>query len=254
MAKSSSRFSLPLALLLAGAAALAPARADTLAPDKKQALDAFSAAYRLAELWPRMAPKIAHDSLPRLEDATHAAIDADALPDPAAAQAAHARVAQLLPAGRKDLEAALRAFDADELAAYTAYSIYAHYFETEEIRAITAFYDSATGRKLTQLAPTILAENRKPGAGVALVRHFDEAELREITTFWNSPVGLKMSQTAAQVREDMHAHFIERSEAAVQAVARRLAERAEGGPLPDAAVVPDAAAPAAAPGAPVVDH
>jgi len=36
-----------------------------------------------------------------------------------------------------------------------------------------------------------------------------------------------MNETAEQVREDMHAHVVERSEAALQAVARRLATQAE---------------------------
>jgi hypothetical protein len=219
-----ARLSLPLALLLLAASALA----DPLTPDKREALAEFSAAYRLSELWPQMAPKIAHDSLARLEDATHAAIDADPLSKPAA-DAAHARVPALLPAGRKELEAALQAFDADELAAYTAYSIYARYFETAEIRTLTAFFASDTGRKLTTLAPTILAESRRAGGGDTMQRHFSEDELREITAFWNSPVGLKMSRTADQVREDMHEHFIERSEPGVQAVAHRLAARAEAG-------------------------
>ena len=42
------------------------------------------------------------------------------------------------------------------MAAYTAYGIYAKYFETAEIRELTAFFDSATGRKLTAQAPAIL--------------------------------------------------------------------------------------------------
>jgi hypothetical protein len=206
--------------------------AEPMSDEKRQALGEFSTAYRLAELWPQMAPKIAGDSLPRLEDAAHADIDADKLPTGKVAEAAHARVAPLLTQGRKDLEAALRAFDADELAAYTAYTIYARYFETAEIREITAFFGSATGRKLTTLAPAILVESRRPGAGDVMARHFDEAELKEITAFWNSPVGEKMNRTAEQVREEMHAHFVERSDAAVQAVARRLASQAEADPPP----------------------
>jgi hypothetical protein len=213
------------AAFLAAAATLV--HADPLTDEKRKALGEFSAAYRLAELWPQMAPKIASDSLPRLEDATHADIDADKLPTGKIAEAAHARVAPLLTQGRKDLEAALQAFDVDELAAYTAYTIYARYFETAEIREITAFFGSATGRKLTTLAPAILVESRKPGTGDVMARHFSESELKEITTFWNSPVGEKMNRTAEQVREDMHAHFVERSDAAVQAVARRLASQAE---------------------------
>jgi hypothetical protein len=222
---------LPLALRAALALALAVAattsHADAAADDKSQALKEFVAAYRLAELWPQMAPRIARDSLPRLEDATHADIDADVFPTPASAVAAHAQVALLLAQGRKELEAALQTFDADELAAWTAYKIYARYFETEEIRQINAFFGSATGRKLTAAAPDILVESRKPGAGDVMARHFSAPELAEITTFWNSPVGVKMNRTAEQVREDMHAHFIERSEASVQTVARGLATRAE---------------------------
>ena len=60
-----------------------------------------------------------------------------------------------------------------------------------------------------------------------LEKHFDEQELADIAAFWNSPVGRKMNATAEQIREDMHAHFIERSEPAVQAVARELADKAE---------------------------
>ncbi len=59
-----------------------------------------------------------------------------------------------------------------------------------------------------------------------MARHFDAKELAEIGAFWNSPTGLKMNATAEQIREDMHAHFIERSEASVQAVARDLATKA----------------------------
>jgi uncharacterized protein len=226
-----------LALLctLAFAAAHAPA-APPLPDDKKQALAEFVVAYRLADTWPQMAPKIARDSLPRLDDATHADLDADKFPDAARAEAAHARVPALLAEGRRELEDALQRFDADELAAYTAYGIYAKYFETEEIRQISAFFGSPTGRKLTDLAPTILAESRKPQAGNVMARHFDEKELAEIDAFWNSPTGQKMHETAEQIREDMHAHFIERSESAVQAVARDLANKAEA-PAPAASGV-----------------
>ena len=226
-----------LALLctLAFAAAHAPA-APPLPDDKKQALAEFVVAYRLADTWPQMAPKIARDSLPRLEDATHADLDADKFPDATRAEAAHARVPALLAEGRRELEDALQRFDADELAAYTAYEIYAKYFETEEIRQISAFFGSPTGRKLTDLAPTILAESRKPQAGNVMARHFDEKELAEIDAFWNSPTGQKMHETAEQIREDMHAHFIERSESAVQAVARDLANKAEAPAVPASGV------------------
>ncbi len=220
---SIARFALYCALAVAAASASA---APPLSDDKKQALADFIVAYRLTEAWPQMAPKIAHDSLPRLEDATHADLDADKFPDRAQSDAAHARVPSLLAEGRRELEEALQRFDADELAAYTGYEIYAKYFETAEIREITRFFDSATGRKVTALAPTILVETRKPGAGDVMARHFDAKELAEIGAFWNSPTGLKMNATAEQIREDMHAHFIERSEASVQAVARDLATKA----------------------------
>ena len=227
-----------MTLALASLAA-AGARADAASDDKRQALGEFTVAYRLAELWPQMVPKIARDSLPRLEDAARADIDADALPDAAGRAAAQARVAQLLPAGRKDLETSLlQKFDADELATWTAIEIYGRYFETQEIREITKFFASDTGQKVTTLGPTLIAEARKPGAGDVMARHFDQAELAQIAAFWHSPVGLKMSSTAEQVREDMHAHFAEKSEAAVQDVARRLATQAENG----AAVGPAAAA------------
>ena len=217
-------------LALASTLAIAASQAVSAAPlpdDKRQALADFIVAYRLADAWPQMAPKIARDTLPRLEDATHADLDADAFPDRARSDAAHARVPSLLAEGRRELESALQRFDADELAAYTAYEIYAKYFETAEIRDLSAFFDSATGRKVTTLAPTILVEARKPGAGDVMARHFDAQELAEITAFWNSPTGLKMSATAEQIREDMHAHFIERSEAALQGVARHVATEAE---------------------------
>lgn len=217
-----------LALLCTLVAAAAQAvAAPPLSDDKRQALAEFIGAYRLAQAWPQMVPKIAHDSLPRLEQATHADLDADAIPDRALAEAAHARVAALLPEGRRELEQALQRFDADELAAYTAYEIYAGLFETDEIRQISAFFGSPTGRKLTEQAPAIMIESRRPGAGDVMARHFDADELATITAFWNSPVGRKMNQTAEQIREQMHAHFIERSEPALQAVARTLATRAE---------------------------
>ena len=219
-----TRLALPwlLAFVAANAAAAPP-----LPDDKKQALAEFVVAYRLAEAWPRMVPKIARDSLPRLEDATHADLDADKFPDQARADAAHARVPALLAEGRRELEAALQRFDADELATWTAYEIYAKYFETEEIRQLSAFFDSATGRKLGSLGPTLLAESRKPHADDVMARHFDDKELAEIAAFWNSPVGRKVNATAEQIREDMHAHFVERSEPALQAVARELANKAE---------------------------
>jgi len=217
---------LVLLCALALAAARAPA-AEPLPEDKRQALADFIVAYRLAEAWPRMAPKIAHDSLPRLEDATHADLDADPFSDRAAAEAAHARVPALLAEGGRELEETLRRFDADELAAYTAYEIYAKYFETGEIRQITAFFDSPTGRKLSALGPTLVAESRRQPGGNVMPRHFDTAELAEIATFWNSPVGRRMNETAQRIRDDMHAHFIERSEPALQAVARALADKAE---------------------------
>jgi hypothetical protein len=217
-----------LALLCTLAAAAAHATAaPPLSDDRKQALTEFIVAYRLAEVWPQMAPKIARDSLPRLEDATHADLDADKFADRAQADAAHARVPALLAEGQRELEQALQRFDADELAVYTAYEIYAKLFETGEIRQISAFFGSPAGRRLTEQAPAILVESRKPGAGDVMARHFDADELAAITAFWNSPVGRKMNQTAEQIREQMHAHFVERSEPALQAVARDLANRAE---------------------------
>ena len=105
-----------------------------------------------------------------------------------------------------------------------------------EIRELTQFFDSATGRKVTSLAPTILVESRKPDAGDVMARHFTPDELQEIATFWNSPVGLKMSATAEQIREDMHAHFIDRSEPTVQVVARDLANKAEAPAAPASGV------------------
>lgn len=224
--KIAPRIAAGLALAMA-ATLVAAAQAAPVDDEKRQALGEFTAAYRLAELWPQMVPKIAHDSVPRLEDAVRADIDADALPDPERRAAAQAHVAPLLPAGRRDLESALRAFDADELAAWTALEIYGKYFETAEIREITSFFSSDTGRKVSTLGPSLIAESRKPGAGDVMARHFSEAELAQIAEFWNSPVGLKMSSTAAQVREDMHAHFTEKSEPAVQAIARRVATQAE---------------------------
>lgn len=218
-----------LTALLAALVA-APAHAQSAAPPadaRKAALDEFIVAYQLARAWPRMVPKIAHDSLPRLEDATHADLDTDHFASAAQADAAHARVPGLLAQGRKALEEALQRFDADEFAAYTAYTIYARYFETAEIRQISAFFGSATGRKLTALGPTLVAEGRRPGAVDPLDKHFDAAERAEIAAFWQSPLGLKMNATAERVREDMHAHFVERSEASLQAVARRLATQAE---------------------------
>ncbi len=231
-----SRAATGLALALFAAHA---AHADPLTDDKRQALGEFTVAYRLAELWPQMVPKIARDSLPRLEEATRADIDADALADDAHRAAAQARVGALLPTGRRELESALlQKFDADELATWTAIEIYGRYFETQEIREITRFFSSDTGQKVTTLGPTLLAEARKPGAGDVMARHFTEAELQEIVAFWNSPVGLKMSATTEQVREDMHDHFAQRSEAVVQGVARKVATLAEA----DAASAPEAAA------------
>jgi hypothetical protein len=212
------------------AACAQPASAP--AGDRKQALADFIVAYRLADVWPQMAPKIARDSLPRLENATHADLDQDQFATPQLAEAAHARVPALLAQGRRELQEALQHFDADELAAYTAYEIYAKYFEIAEIRQISAFFDSPTGRKLNALGPTILAESRKPANGNPMAKHFDAAELADIAAFWNSPLGVKMNATAEQIREDMHAHFIERSEAALQAVARRLASMAEADSAP----------------------
>ncbi len=216
----------PALLLLAAACASVPPPADG-GPAKTQALDEFIAVYRLADAWPRMAPKIARDSLPRLEGAVHADLDADPFPTQAAAAAAHARVPALLARGRRELESALQAFDADELARYTAHSVYGRYFDLAEIRQLNAFYGSPTGRKLTALAPDILAERRHDAQGDVMARHFDAGELAQIAAFSDSPVGRKLNQTAEQVREDMHAHFIDCSEPALQAVARRLATQAE---------------------------
>jgi len=220
------------ALALALSAACANIETETPTGDKQRALVEFIGAYRLAELWPQMAPKIARDSMPRLEDAARADIDADPLSTPQARTTAQARVGGLLPSARRNLEAALQTFDADELASYTALHVYGKYFDTSEIRAMTAFFNTAPGRKLTALGPTILAESRHAGSGDVMARHFDEAELKDIQAFWQSPLGEKMRSTAEQVREDMHAHFIDTSEPALQAVARTLATQAEADEAP----------------------
>ncbi len=220
-----------LTALLCSLASTAVRAQPASAPDvdKKQALAEFIAAYRLADIWPQMTAKIARDSLPRLEDATHADLDHDTFATPELAAAAHARVPALLAQGRRDLQDALQHFDADEFAVYTAYEIYAKYFETAEIRQITAFFDSPTGRKLSALGPTIVTESRRPADGDPMEKHFDATERAEIVAFWKSPLGAKMNATAEQIREDMHAHFIERSEPSLQAVARQLASKAEAG-------------------------
>jgi hypothetical protein len=212
---------------LAFAFAASVVHAQDAGDDDKQALRAFSDAYGIVELWPRMAPKIARDSLPRLREAAFADLAADPLADPGARARAEARLDGLVTAARGELEAALQTLDAAELADYTAFAIYARYFETAEIRAMTAFFGSPTGRKMTALSPAILAETRQPGSGQVLARHFSEAELREIAAFWASPLGEKMGRTALDIREAMHRHFIERSEPALQALARRLASKAE---------------------------
>ena len=218
---------LALTLPLLGGCAITPPAPPDADPGKAQALDEFVVVYRLAQAWPPMAPKIAHDSLPRLEDAIHADLDADHLA-PAADAAAHARVPALLVAGRKALESALLAFDADELAHYTAHAIYGRYFDSAEIREINAFYGSPTGLKLTAIAPELISERRRTGTdAAALARHFDAAERAQLDAFFNSAVAMKLNRTAEQVREDMHAHFIEASEPALQAVARTLATQAE---------------------------
>ena len=212
-----------LAVLAALAACATPPPAPApLTDERRQALDEFIVAYRLADAWPQAAPKIARDSLPRLENATHADIDHDGNAD-----AAHARVSGLLPEGRRELQDALLRFDADEFARYTAYEIYAKYFDTAEIRQIAEFYGSPVGRKLIALGPTLVAEHKRPGGADPLDKHFDATEQAQIAAFWGSPVGRKMNATAEQVREDMHAHFIERSEPALQDVARHLATLAE---------------------------
>jgi len=216
-----------LALLAALAACATAPPPAPLTDDRRQALDAFIVAYRLADAWPQAVPKITRDSLPRLEDATHADLDHDH-----ADEAAHARVAGLLPQGRRELQEALLGLDADELARYTAYAIYAKVFDTEELRQITAFYASPVGRKLVDLGPVLVAEHRRPGAVDPLDKHFDAAEQAAIAAFWGSPVGRKMNATAGQVREELHAHFIERSEPALQAVARHLASQAQAAARP----------------------
>ena len=213
--------SLAVLAMLAACATPPPAPAP-LTDERRQALDEFIVAYRLADAWPQAAPKIARDSLPRLENATHADLDHDAGTD-----AAHARVSALLPEGRRELQDALLRFDANEFARYTAYEIYAKYFDTAEIRQIAAFYGSPVGRKLTALGPTLVAEHKRPGGADPLDKHFDTTEQAQIAAFWGSPVGRKMNATAEQVREDMHARFIERSEPALQDVARHLATLAE---------------------------
>ena len=209
-------------------AALAPcAHADAQADERRQALGEFSEAYGIAQLWPQLTPKIARDSMPRLREAALADIAADGL-DPEWQALARSRLDTLVPAARTDLETALRALDADELAAYTASAVYAKYFDIAEIRAMTAFFGSATGRKMAELSPTILAETRDPGGTNVMARYFSEPELREIAAFWESPVGQKMNRTSPDVREDMHRHFIEVSEPVLQRLARGLAARAEG--------------------------
>lgn len=214
--------SFALLAALAACATPPPTAPAPLTDDRRQTLDEFIVAYRLADAWPQAAPKIARDSLPRLEEAAHADLDHDG-----SVEAAHARVAALMPQGRRELQDALQAFDANELARYTAYEIYAKYFDTAEIRQIAAFYESPVGRKLVSLGPVLVAEHKRPGGADPLDKHFDAAEQADIATFWGSPTGRKMNATAEQVREDMHAHFIERSEPALQAVARHLATLAE---------------------------
>jgi hypothetical protein len=218
-------------LALAFAAWAALAHADPAADDRKQALREFSDAYGIAQLWPRLTPKVARDSMPRLREAALADLAADGL-DPEWLAVSRTRLDGLVPAARAELEAALRALDADELAAYAAFEIYAKYFETAELREMAAFFGSATGRKMAALSPEILAETRDPGGTDVMARHFSADELREIAAFWQSPVGEKMRRTSLDVRDALHRHFMEVSEPALQRLARRLAAEAEGREAP----------------------
>ncbi len=227
---------LRIALAAALAMPAATARADALTADKKQALTEFIDAYGIRAMWPQLTPKIARDSLPRLQEAALADIEADALPA-AGKAAARVRLDALMPAARRDLESALQGFDADELAVYTAFSIYARYFETAEIRQMTAFFASPTGRKMVALSPTLLAEARQPGATDVMARHFAAPELDEIAAFARSPIGLKMDRTTKFVRDETHDYFISRSAPAVQSLARRLATMAES-PDPGSGAAP----------------
>jgi hypothetical protein len=76
---------------LAFAFAASAVHAQDAGDDDKQALRAFSDAYGIVELWPRMAPKIARDSLPRLREAAFADLAADLAADPLADPGARAR-------------------------------------------------------------------------------------------------------------------------------------------------------------------
>ena len=235
------------------AAGLACAHAQTPADDKRQALHDFMDVYGVQEVWPQLTAKVARDSLPRLQEAALRDVDADALPDPDARERARARLETLVPGARTRLEAALNQLDTDELAAVTAYEVYAKFFETEEIRQLTAFFGSPTGRKLTALGPTINRESKRPGAQEAIAGHFSEQEMGEIAEFSRSPAGQKLHDTALDVRDAMHEQFMRLSEPAVQRLARDLADAAERGAGSAAASAPGSgidASPAVVPPAP----
>src|SRR3954464_7446088 len=81
-AMTTSRLRLLPALAFAFAASAV--HAQDAGDDDKQALRAVSDAYGIVELWPRMAPKIARDSLPRLREAAFADLATDMAADPLA--------------------------------------------------------------------------------------------------------------------------------------------------------------------------
>lgn len=189
------------------------AKAQGIDEDKARALKEFVASLNMKENWPEMVRSFSSEGASLLRQGAIA--KSQEIPNLSEADRARAMQAfdEILPEFNNDMAKAFDSIDAQGLMEEVAFSVYAKYFSTAELLEISAFYRSATGKKLLRLTPTLVNESRRMGEGNAMRRYFTAAELNEIVIFYQSKGARRMGSTSVQVKQEFRTIYDSRIKA-----------------------------------------
>jgi len=148
------RHGLLLALLC-----LAGVQAAELGAEKRQAIQTLIDTLNLKAMGPQMMQQLAGQGEAIMRQTAQGLIDANA--ELSEAQRAEARqmLERELPGLAMELNVSLAKLDLSPIVNEVIFSVYGKHFETTEIRDMTAFYRSPTGRKVLRLLPQVTQES-----------------------------------------------------------------------------------------------